>query len=196
GVQAVTVTTAAGAGRYHFVPDTIDVRVGRVRLTFRNTGNTPHNLTFDNLVDAGRRVAVGTLRGGAEETVDFTPGTPGGSRFVCTIPQALAQPGVLNWERSRVQRDRRAAPAAGAAVRDQRLPAGLRGLGAVVRRVPRRRRGGPAACLADRHPAGARHRAGDRRAGRGGGVRDAGPGRRGLGGEPGAAAGCLAGGPG
>jgi len=99
GVQAVTVTAEAGAGQYRFVPDTIDVRVGRVRLTFRNTGNTPHNLTFDNLVDAGRRVAVGTLHGGAEETVDFAAGTPGRYRFVCTIHQALGQTGVLNVER-------------------------------------------------------------------------------------------------
>src|SRR5712691_5507463 len=98
GVQAVTVSEA-GPGQYRFVPDTITAGVGRIRITFRNTGNTPHNLTFSDLVDAGKRVAVPTLRGGAEESIDFTVGTPGQYRFVCTIHEALGQTGTLNVRR-------------------------------------------------------------------------------------------------
>ena len=98
GVQAVTVSEA-GPGQYRFVPSTITAAVGRIRITFRNTGNTPHNLTFSDLVDNGKRVAVGTLRGGAEETVDFTVGTPRQYRFVCTIHEALGQTGTLNVRR-------------------------------------------------------------------------------------------------
>lgn len=98
GVQAVTVSEA-GAGQFRFVPSTVTAGVGRIRITFRNTGNTPHNLTFADLVEAGKRVAVATIRGGAEESVDFTVSTPGQYRFVCTIHEALGQTGTLNVRR-------------------------------------------------------------------------------------------------
>ncbi len=98
GVQVVEVSEA-GPGQFRFVPDTITVGVGRIRLTFRNTGNTPHNLTFSNLVYSGKRVAVPTIRGGAEESIDFAVSTPGQYRFVCTIHQALGQTGTLNVRR-------------------------------------------------------------------------------------------------
>ena len=98
GVQEVTVSEA-GPGQYRFLPDTITVRPGRVRLTFRNTGNTPHNLTFSDLTAAGRRVASATLHGGGQQTLDFTVTTPGQYRFVCTIHQALGQTGVLSVRR-------------------------------------------------------------------------------------------------
>jgi plastocyanin len=96
GVQAVTVTPT---GRYRFVPDTITASVGRIRLTFRNTDSTPHNLTFGDLVDGGKRVAAATLRGGGAQTLDFAVSTPGHYRFVCTIHEALGQTGVLNVRR-------------------------------------------------------------------------------------------------
>src|SRR5215470_3147369 len=92
GVQAVTVSAT---GQYRFVPDTVTVSVGRVRLTFRNTGSTPHNLTFRDPVAGGRPVATATLRGGGEESLDFAVSTPGQYRFVCTIHEALGQTGVL-----------------------------------------------------------------------------------------------------
>jgi plastocyanin len=98
GVQAVTVAEA-GAGQFRFVPDTVTAGVGRIRITFRNTGNTPHNLTFADLLDAGKRVAVPTLRGGAEGSIEFSVGTPGQYRFVCTIHEALGQTGTLNVRR-------------------------------------------------------------------------------------------------
>jgi plastocyanin len=93
GVQAVTVSAT---GQFRFDPDTITVSVGRVRLTFRNTGSTPHNLTYRDLVAGGKPVATATLPGGGEESLDFAVSTPGQYRFVCTIHEALGQTGVLN----------------------------------------------------------------------------------------------------
>ncbi len=93
GVQAVTVSAT---GQFRFDPDTVTVGVGRVRLTFRNTGSTPHNLTFRDLVAGGKPVATATLGGGGEQPLDFAVSTPGQYRFVCTIHEALGQTGVLN----------------------------------------------------------------------------------------------------
>jgi plastocyanin len=98
GVQAVTISDA-GAGQFRFVPDTVAAGPGRIRITFRNTGSTPHNLTFADLVDAGKRVALPTIRGGAEESVEFSVASPGRYRFVCTIHEALGQTGTLNVRR-------------------------------------------------------------------------------------------------
>jgi plastocyanin len=98
GVQAVTVAEA-GAGQYRFVPNAITVSVGKVRITFTNADTTPHNLTFPTLVDSGKRVALATTRGGAEESIDFAVNTPGQYRFVCTIHEALGQTGTLNVRR-------------------------------------------------------------------------------------------------
>jgi plastocyanin len=96
GPDAVQAVTVSATGQYRFVPDTVTVSVGRVRLTFRNTGGTPHNLTFPTLAAGGKPVATATLRGGGEESLDFAVGTPGQYRFVCTIHEALGQTGVLN----------------------------------------------------------------------------------------------------
>src|SRR5690348_16992858 len=84
GVESVLVTEA-GAGKYRFVPSQITLRTGRIRITLQNTDVTPHNLTFNTLSQDGHRVAVPTLRGGGEESVDFTVSTPGQYQFVCTL---------------------------------------------------------------------------------------------------------------
>jgi plastocyanin len=94
GVESVVVAEA-GAGTYRFVPDQITLGTGRVRITFRNPDGTPHNLTFTTLREGGRRVAVPTLRGGGEDSVDFTVSTPGAYRFVCTLHEKLGQTGTL-----------------------------------------------------------------------------------------------------
>lgn len=98
GVESVVVAEA-GAGKYRFVPDQITLGVGKIRITFRNTDATPHNLTFTTLTESGRRVAVPTLRGGGEESVDFTVSTPGEYRFVCTLHERLGQTGTLTVRR-------------------------------------------------------------------------------------------------
>lgn len=92
GVQAVQVEANP---QYRFVPATVRVGTGRVRITLRVAGATPHNLTFTSLVDAGRRVAVPTLSGGVQQSIDFRVSTPGQYRFVCTIHQDLGQTGTL-----------------------------------------------------------------------------------------------------
>jgi plastocyanin len=92
GVQSVQVDANP---QYRFVPATIRVATGRVRITLRVAGATPHNLTFTSLVDAGRRVAVPTLSGGVQQSIDFRVSTPGQYRFVCTIHENLGQTGTL-----------------------------------------------------------------------------------------------------
>jgi plastocyanin len=98
GVESVLVTEA-GAGKYRFVPSQITLRTGKVRITFQNTDVTPHNLTFNTLSQGGHRVAVPTLRGGGEESVDFTVSTPGQYQFVCTLHERLGQTGTLTVQR-------------------------------------------------------------------------------------------------
>jgi plastocyanin len=92
GVQSVQVEATS---QYRFVPATIRVVTGKVRITLHVAGATPHNLTFTSLADAGRRVAVPTLSGGVQQSVDFRVSTPGQYRFVCTIHQNLGQTGTL-----------------------------------------------------------------------------------------------------
>jgi plastocyanin len=98
GVESVVVTEA-GAGKYRFVPAQITLGTGRVRITFRNTDVTPHNLTFSTLTQGGHRIAVPTLRGGGEESVDFTVNAPGQYQFVCTLHEKLGQTGTLTVKR-------------------------------------------------------------------------------------------------
>lgn len=81
--------------QYRFVPATIRVHTGKVRITLVIIGGTPHNLTFNNLFDAGRRVAVPTLASGGQQSVAFTVRTPGRYVFVCTIHENLGQTGTL-----------------------------------------------------------------------------------------------------
>jgi plastocyanin len=98
GVEAVMVAEA-GAGKYRFVPSQITLHPGRIRITFQNTDVTPHNFTFSTLQQGGHRIAVPTLGGGGEQSVDFTVNAPGQYQFVCTLHQALGQTGTLTVKR-------------------------------------------------------------------------------------------------
>jgi plastocyanin len=98
GVETVQVTEA-GANRYRFVPDTITATAGKIRITFRNTDVVPHNLTFSTLSAGSSRVATPTLRGGGEQSIEFTVSTPGTYGFVCTLHQGLGQVGTLTVRR-------------------------------------------------------------------------------------------------
>jgi plastocyanin len=98
GVESVMVAEA-GPGKYRFEPSDITLHPGRIRITFRNTDVTPHNFTFSTLQQNGHRIAVPTLRGGGEQSVDFTVNAPGQYQFVCTLHQALGQTGTLTVER-------------------------------------------------------------------------------------------------
>ncbi|HEX5496146.1 MAG TPA: cupredoxin domain-containing protein [Mycobacteriales bacterium] len=88
GVQDVTVRATA---EFRFVPATVHAKVGRIHLTLRIQGGTPHNLTFDTL-DAA---SIPTTSAGRTRSSDFTVSTPGRYRFVCTIHESLNQTGAL-----------------------------------------------------------------------------------------------------
>lgn len=92
GVQSVVIDAN---DEFRFIPDTVRVHVGKVRITLKNVGTTPHDLTFTTLTDGAGKVAVPLTRGGTERSVEFTVNTPGSYRFVCTLHEALNQTGTL-----------------------------------------------------------------------------------------------------
>ena len=76
-VQEVTVT----GNEFKFDPSTLTLKKGQpVKLTFKNAGNAPHNLTIADL-----DVRTKTIRGGEEDTVEFTPDKTGTFSYVCTV---------------------------------------------------------------------------------------------------------------
>lgn len=66
---------------YSFSPASISVgRRERIMLTFRNTGQLPHNLIIDEL-----GVATRTILGGEADTVEFIAETGGTFPFYCSV---------------------------------------------------------------------------------------------------------------
>jgi plastocyanin len=89
GVQ--TVTVSAG-NDYRFVPSTITVHPGMVRIVLVNTGGgAPHNWTLLGLPN----VATPTVGASRQGVVQFTAPAPGTYTFVCTIHQRQGQTGTL-----------------------------------------------------------------------------------------------------
>lgn len=76
-VREVTVE----GDEYSFSPKSLSVAAGeRIRLTFKNNGNLPHNFTIDEL-----GVATRTVGGGEGDTVEFTAQTSGTFSFYCSV---------------------------------------------------------------------------------------------------------------
>jgi plastocyanin len=66
---------------YAFSPKTITLFKGeKVRLTFKNTGNLPHNFMVQGL-----GIATRTISGGQTDTVEFTPEEAGTYPFYCSV---------------------------------------------------------------------------------------------------------------
>ena len=78
----VAISTDSGAD-LKFVPDQAAVKAGaNVRLTFKNASTQPHNLTFQQGIDAKTRQIVAP---GESDTIQFTAPAAGNYRFACTI---------------------------------------------------------------------------------------------------------------
>ena len=78
--QEVREITISGS-EYKFTPGTINIKTGeRVRITFRNTGRLPHNLTIDEL-----DVETDTTPAGKETTVEFTASKGGTFTAYCRV---------------------------------------------------------------------------------------------------------------
>jgi plastocyanin len=81
-VVEITVSTDTGSAN-QFDPGEVSVPAGAtVRLTFINDATVPHNLTFDDPINAATAV---TVQPGAEETIEFTAPGAGEYTFVCTL---------------------------------------------------------------------------------------------------------------
>lgn len=81
-VVEITVGTDTGSANV-FDPGEVSVPAGAtVRLTFTNDATVPHNLTFDDPINAATAV---TVQPGAEETIEFTAPEAGEYTFVCTL---------------------------------------------------------------------------------------------------------------
>ncbi len=77
----LTVGTGSGAS-LEFEPTTVQAPANTpVNLTFSNQSTLPHNLTFQDAIQA----QTSDLPGGANETISFTTPGPGAYTFVCTL---------------------------------------------------------------------------------------------------------------
>lgn len=85
----VAQTPAAGAteinvsgSEFSFSPASINVKAGeRVKITFRNIGQAPHNLVLEGL-----GITTKTIGGGQTDVVEFTAPAAGTYSFFCSIP--------------------------------------------------------------------------------------------------------------
>jgi plastocyanin len=77
-MQKVTVE----GSEFAFTPSTITAKKGQaLKITFKNTGAFPHNLTISDL-----NVKTKTIQPGEQDAVQFTPDKTGQFSFVCTVP--------------------------------------------------------------------------------------------------------------
>ncbi|MFZ5933203.1 MAG: cupredoxin domain-containing protein [Patescibacteria group bacterium] len=84
------------ASEYSFAPRGISLAKGeKVRLTFKNTGNLPHNLTIDEL-----NLKTRTIAGGQEDTLEFIAEESGTFSFYCGVAghRGLGMEGSLEVE--------------------------------------------------------------------------------------------------
>ena len=91
-VREITVS----GSEYSFSPSSITVGEGeRIRLTFKNTGNLPHNLTVEGL-----GIATRTISGGATNTVEFVVEESGTYTTFCSVGnhRSLGMEGELSVE--------------------------------------------------------------------------------------------------
>lgn len=92
GVQQVTVQATS---TYRFVPSTIIVHPGRVRVELVNTGKpgqaAPHNWSLQGLPGA----ASPLVQAGDTAVITFTAPSPGTYTYVCTIHEKQGQTGKL-----------------------------------------------------------------------------------------------------
>ncbi|MDP2927129.1 MAG: cupredoxin domain-containing protein [bacterium] len=84
-----TQTPAAGVteisvsgNEFSFSPASINVKAGeRVKITFRNIGQAPHNLVLEGL-----GITTKTINGGQTDVVEFIAPAAGTYAFFCSIP--------------------------------------------------------------------------------------------------------------
>ena len=89
GVEEKTVATdtepvheiAVSGDEYAFSPSSISAKKGeKVKLTFTNNGNLPHNLVINELGVFTKTIAPGQI-----DSIEFTAETDGSLEFYCSI---------------------------------------------------------------------------------------------------------------
>lgn len=81
---------------FSFNPASISVKPGeRVKITFQNSGRTPHNLVIEGL-----DMATKTIGGGQTDVIGFIAPASGTYNFFCSIPghRASGMEGSLKIE--------------------------------------------------------------------------------------------------
>ena len=76
--EEITIT----GKEFVFSPALITVKAGqRVKLTFKNEGNYPHNLSIDGL-----GITTKTIGSGQTDTIEFTASSAGSYAIFCSVP--------------------------------------------------------------------------------------------------------------
>lgn len=82
GAGNQTVMMTVTGNEFAFQPTAITVKTGKpIQLTFKNSGQYPHNLSISEL-----NVRTKTIQPGEEDTVTFTPDKAGTYTYICTVP--------------------------------------------------------------------------------------------------------------
>lgn len=79
--QVQTREITVSGDEYKFSPKELSFTQGeKVKLTFKNTGKLPHNLTIDEL-----NVATDTIPGGKSTSIEFTVQSSGSFNSYCSV---------------------------------------------------------------------------------------------------------------
>jgi len=81
---------------FSFSPASISVKAGKkVKITFKNNGRAPHNLTLEGL-----GIGTKTIGGGQIDVIEFTAPSSGTYAFFCSVPghRAAGMEGSLKVE--------------------------------------------------------------------------------------------------
>ncbi len=78
GVQAITIS---GGDNFRFNPSTFHVHPGKVKITLRDSGTTPHQFNFTGKP----HLAIPMTMHGQSNSIQFTVRQPGRYPFVCDL---------------------------------------------------------------------------------------------------------------
>lgn len=80
--QTQTKEITVMGSEFKFEPNIITVNKGeKVKITFKNIGNAPHNLVIPEL-----SIETKTIRKGETDTIEFTASVSKTYEFICSIP--------------------------------------------------------------------------------------------------------------
>jgi plastocyanin len=94
GVQHALLV--ANDASFRFRPPTVIARPGKIEITLRDDGGTPHNLRFVGGPLDGR--GIPNVLGGGSASITLTVSHPGTYAFVCSYHEALGMRGTLRVE--------------------------------------------------------------------------------------------------